>query len=114
MRRNQSGRLSINLPGLAQAGCDILDFRPFLIPAVLNEFPRSRRKTKLPGVSRFGGAFTLHHHELDVYVYVLWEGDFPGKNLAEMARAPPTEVMVVSYLDDDHPESINVRNLGRT
>jgi len=110
--------ININLPELAQAGYDILDFRPFLsplIPAVLNEFPCSRRKTQLRGVNRLGGAFTLHHHELDLYVYILWEGKFPGKNLAKMVRAQVnSEVMMASYLDDDHPESINVRHLGRT
>ena len=38
-----AGRDKPNLPELAQAECDMLDFRPFispLVPAVFDEFPR--------------------------------------------------------------------------
>ena len=75
--------------GLAQTKRDVLDFRPLiwlLSPAFLDEFPSRRRKAKLRGVSGLGRAFTLHHHELDVYIRDVWEGKFPSKNLAETVR----------------------------
>ena len=78
----------INSPSLAQTEYDILNIRSFislLVPALLDDFPRGRRKTQLLSLSWLGGTFTLRHHEMDVQIRNVWEGKFPCKNLVDEA-----------------------------
>jgi hypothetical protein len=88
--REQPGwPIGTDLSGLAQAVHDSLHVRPFiplLVPAILGDFPRSRRKARFRGANGLGGSFALHHHETNILVGFFREGIFSCKNLKGVVR----------------------------